>query len=119
MGVKSGSQFRLEADLLVIRKGSSITVPEIEVISGTKITLEEQLPASDDVLGGEKCAVKRWRVSVVELSTAETEAKRNALAVAEKAKVEADAKAKKEEAEKAAKIAAEAAKSQPPPPPKA
>ncbi len=116
MGARQGSQFRLEADLLIIRKDSKITIPEIEAISGTEIKLGEALSPTDDTLGGEKCAVKRWRVDVKDLSAAETAAKQKALEAEAKATAEAEAKAKKEAAEKAAKIAADAAKNQPPPP---
>ncbi len=94
-----------------------MTLDDVEVTSGTKITLLEQLSPSDDVLGGEKCAVKRWRVEVKDLSGAEVEAKKKAADLAAKVKAEEEATAKKMKAEEAAKIAASAALHQPPPPP--
>lgn len=93
-----------------------MTIEQIEVTTGTQIKLGEQLSPCDDVLGGEKCAVKRWRVEVKEVSAADALKAQKALEAKQKADDEVAAKIKKEEAEKAAKIAAEAAKHQPPPP---
>lgn len=107
------SNFKLTNDLLSIRKESAMTFEEVEIISGCKIAILEQLTPADDTLNGEKCAVKRWRVSVKTLITEEI-ATQQKLFEAEMAAL------KKKVLEVAmAKVADNTPPPPPPPPPKA
>ncbi len=95
-----------------------MSLEQVEAVTGCQIKLVEQLPPTDDTLGGDKCAVKRWRVDVVELKAHEVEALRVKQEADKKALELEQAKLKKDAELEAKKIAAEAAKNQPPPPPK-
>jgi hypothetical protein len=110
---RQASNWRLDVDMLVIKKGDPITFNEIMSLSGTKFEIIEQLsPGTDSVIG----PVRKWRVKVNELSAAEAEAQRKALEEAVKKKALEDEAAKKAALAEAKKVADEAAKNQPPPP---